>query len=352
MLSHWLKPFEMISPWGLSLSKPRKKLLVNHVWKLTFFNTVVLLSIVVLAFVSGCNGGRQGPQGTQGSGGVSRPALGAYLPPLDGGRVEIAGPKDWELMPRSGKYLFRIKKAADQATPLIALTAEDFKAGDLVNLDGNSVQQFVELMAEKTGKSAKSMRPIKVGDRYWVAYRRRAQASGRVSRSMEVLRMDTLAGGRLYSLQLVCELGELEQFQDYLLAVARGVRFIGASQPGSHSTALATTKAGVKSASGEDSLASEASPEDADATALAGSGGGMGTGKPGAAPASSAAGGPLEATTTASGREAEGGAPSAGGKPKPPTIREQKTPKPSEPTEKPKADGIDLDLDALDELLR
>ena len=51
------------------------------------------------------------------------PPVGDYLPPLDGGKVEVAGPASWNLLPRDSKYLVRFVKACGHEPLVLSISA-------------------------------------------------------------------------------------------------------------------------------------------------------------------------------------------------------------------------------------
>jgi len=192
-------------------------------------NTLITLALIVVA---GCGSGGPGSPSSDSSSSQKNfssantekhALLDEYLPPLDEGRIEVAPPKGWYLPPRSAKYLFRVQRTSKEALPVIALTGQDWP--EFSALDSKTTGQFIKALASEHQKDPKTYRPIQIANRTWVAYRRRAREPGRVARVLDVLALETVVGGRRYTLRLVCEASELDQWEPYLQAVAQGIRF-------------------------------------------------------------------------------------------------------------------------------
>lgn len=269
-----------------------------------------LLGLGLILLVAGCGGGQQ--QSTDGGQTSTAPAyratlppLDAPLPPLDDGRVVVAGPKGWYYPPRSAKYVFRVQRSADRGVPLIALTAED--ATSVRNLTRETVGEFIRQLAEEHQKSPASYVQRQVGNRMWVAYRRRGREPGRVGVVYDILVMETVVAGRRYTLRLVCEPNELDQWEPYVRAVAAGMRFTAAEEL--VAAAEPSVPAGGGEASGATAPAKPAAAEGATSVAP--------SGEPASKPAET----------------------------KPPA-------KPPAKPEKPKPAEDEIDLEALEEILR
>jgi hypothetical protein len=197
---------------------------------------VGFLVLCPILFAGGCGGGTQAPatKGTAKQAETTRsqsdlPALDVYLPPLDDGRVEVAGPKGWYYSPRSAKYVFRVQRTAKEGLPLIEMIATDWSTP--AQLDAKNVSEFIRELATAQKKDPKSYQPMEIAGRTWVAYRRRAREPGRVGHVMEILALDTVVNGRRYTLRLACDPRELERWEPYLRAVAGGVRFQSVGEP-------------------------------------------------------------------------------------------------------------------------
>ncbi|MCS7238143.1 MAG: hypothetical protein NZ899_07735 [Thermoguttaceae bacterium] len=259
--------------------------------------------VIFAVMLPGCGGNSASHSGSQGKGEVL-PALDSPLPPLDDGRIELAGPKGWYYPPRSARYVFRVQKSQNAGVPVIALTAED--VNEPATLTSETANAYIRQLAERQKRDPKSYRVLQLGGRSWIAYRSRGRQPGRVGEVFDILALETVAAGRRYTLRLVCEAGTLGQWEPYLRAVASGIRFLKTEELlASKEGAAAPAPEMAEPAKGEETIAAES---------------------PKAAPA--------PASTSAQEQAAS--------KPAKPAPKPEK-PKPAEP---------ELDLESLEELLR
>jgi hypothetical protein len=156
--------------------------------------------------------------------------LGAYLPPLDDGRVEIAPPDGWGVLPRDSAYLTRFFKENRSGLPRIDVRVEADRYGDLGTATDQSVEEFAqqvaaELEAEGT-KPLEPVLPMLLGDvpcaRYVVATKLRM--GDRVI-AAERQRLLVLRDGRLYTVDLLVLAQTLKKDRDAAYAVVAGLRF-------------------------------------------------------------------------------------------------------------------------------
>jgi len=151
------------------------------------------------------------------------PALGDYLPPLDGERIEFAPPTGWNVPPASSNYVVRVQKSVRETYPSIVVTAEDFEG--IADVSTENVEEFAGQVAAAVEKDKSAVTPMEFGKFVGVAYRKRAKVRKPVTRILEVLYLETVVAGRKYRIELRCEEGSLEKSQPYLFAVARGIKF-------------------------------------------------------------------------------------------------------------------------------
>ncbi len=165
------------------------------------------------------------------------PPLGEYTPPLDGGRIEIAGPKGWELVARTKGYVVRFLGSSDDQYPMILVKAEDATTGPLTT---ENVVAFAESRAPA--------QPAVIGPYTGVLQLKRAKEPNTIDRILERLVFTTVVGERTYSLELRTRQDRLQESQDMLFAAVAGMRKIQAepSEPA------------------EDKTSGETSPEKAD----------------------------------------------------------------------------------------
>ncbi len=84
------------------------------------------------------------------------PPLRQYEPPLDSGRVEIAGPAGWRVAPRYGDYVVRFQGSDKELYPMILITAEDYAEEALTT---ETVARFAQQVAPAGAK------PVAIGSR-------------------------------------------------------------------------------------------------------------------------------------------------------------------------------------------
>lgn len=149
--------------------------------------------------------------------------VGSYLPPMDGGRIEVAPPKDWVPAPRSNKFLARFIPDATTDYPTIIVTADDSHG-----VANATAENLKKLAAEvKEAESAKHTKPIVIGDKFYgVLYRKQNREKGSINQIIDRLMVVTAVDGRRYTVELRAR-SEASQHenQKYLYAVAYGLRF-------------------------------------------------------------------------------------------------------------------------------
>jgi hypothetical protein len=183
--------------------------------------------LVAPVLLIGC-GGPQGPPAAETA--AEPAALGDYLPPLDGGRIEVAPPLGWTVPPRNSKYLVRFTQSRQSSYPSLIIVAEDYDG--LFNVSEQNVDTFAKQMDARwdgSGASAKpSCRaaPFSIGSFVGVTYRRRGRAPADFKKIIvDRLFLDTVVAGRRYTIELRTRQGAVNQYRPYLLAVAKGVKF-------------------------------------------------------------------------------------------------------------------------------
>jgi hypothetical protein len=152
------------------------------------------------------------------------PELGEYLPPLDRGRIEVAGPASWSTAPRSNKFVARFTRSPGGNYPSIIITAEDSE--NVLNVNKDNVERFASQVAKM--RDVNRAQPVVIGGFAGAAYAKRGKEPGSVSRIIDLLRIDTVVGGRQYTVELRARDGELDDSRNELYAVAGGLKFPGA----------------------------------------------------------------------------------------------------------------------------
>ena len=170
---------------------------------------------------------------------LSKVELGPYfpsddpqIPGLDENRLKVAGPKDWQVGPRTGKAMVWFKQSLQYDYPQILVTAEDFE--QIMNVTDDTASKFAQLLASNLRKRIPDVEvvPIRVGDRYGAMYRR----MGRVKREfteidLESLIIETVVDGRKYAFELRTYPGQVEKYVHDLYAVFLMAKFLKAPGP-------------------------------------------------------------------------------------------------------------------------
>ncbi|MHB8899711.1 MAG: hypothetical protein ACYC6Y_13265 [Thermoguttaceae bacterium] len=151
---------------------------------------------------------------------ASLPALGDYMPPLDDGRIEIAGPAGWELLPRKRDYVVLFKADSPDDYPLILVKAAD--------ASGSLTAENAAAFAKTLGPSAE---PLVVGKWIGALQSKRGKEPGSINGILEQLLFTTVVGDRAYTFELRTRQGRVAEFQDTLFAVVAGLRQVGADAP-------------------------------------------------------------------------------------------------------------------------
>lgn len=178
------------------------------------------------------------------------PALGEYAPPLDAGRIEIAGPEGWQLAPRVKDYVVCFRGSTDDQYPLILVKAEDASTEPLTR--ETAVAFAKSLAADGTAQ------PAAVGEQVGALQLKRSKAPGSIDQIVERLLFTTVYGKRTYIVELRVRQGQLQEYQDMLFAVVGSMREIDESstEPADDATP-ADTKQDKKSDGAEEEAAKE-----------------------------------------------------------------------------------------------
>lgn len=209
-------------------------------------------SVLLGIALSGCGGGAgpgPSPAVDSSTDSIKRrpaselPAVGAYLPPLDDGRVEVAPPADWNTMSRDARYLARFVKGKASELPRITVTAWDTPLPEITELTEANAGQLAAELVTQMKKDKKTVpeppKPIILGDTLFLRHVRRAKlASGD---NVVVQALDTVRGGRIYTVELIAMIdaprpeqyeASLTAHRDEGYAVAANLKFSG-SEPAS-----------------------------------------------------------------------------------------------------------------------
>ncbi|MCU0879036.1 MAG: hypothetical protein MUF06_14730 [Pirellulaceae bacterium] len=218
-----------------------------------------ILLVFLAAIGSGCGSGGQAGQGGKGSasqpstaqpggdessaaGGLRQrnvselPAVGDYLPPLDGGKVEVAGPAGWTLLPRDSKYLVRFVKGQPSSLPRLMLYVEDSPNAELTDVTADNAQAWAAWLDKDLAPQSQLgvpelNLPIVLGPTVFLRHVRLASLSGT---PVVIQSLQTVQNGRLYKVELVCAVdspnrrdyeASLKKYRDDGYAVAANMKF-------------------------------------------------------------------------------------------------------------------------------
>jgi hypothetical protein len=145
---------------------------------------------------------------------------------LDENRLRIAPPKGWSVPPRSSKYVFRAQKSTGSNYPCIIVTAEQYTGKGIADVGRENVEEFAGRVAAALEKDRSAVQPIEIGDFVGVTYQKRAKEPRSLSKVIELLFLDTVVGGREYSIHLRAKDGSLEEGRPCLYAVVNGIEFL------------------------------------------------------------------------------------------------------------------------------
>jgi hypothetical protein len=190
----------------------------------------------------GTGGGGTSQQGAVATSGPKRyaredlPDLEDHLPPQDDGRVEVAAPEGWNVMGKKTEYVARFAEKTGAAPPRILIKADDAPAGGPNNVTQENVaefQAFIEPIIQKGLLEGENLRePVRMvilGDKPWARYIRGGKFKG-MAVDRQILK--TIAGGRIYTIELQVYRGNLMDHRDAAYAVAAGMNFLEADATG------------------------------------------------------------------------------------------------------------------------
>lgn len=153
--------------------------------------------------------------------------IGDPMPPLDGGKLELARPTDWSVPSRDSKYVVQFQ-AGDSRYPRIQVTAEDdwWGKGDLTE---ENVVEFAAAVQSRLEEQDVALvepaLPMVIGGVPAARYVRRTRFRGTV-RAVTVERqiVATILSGRVYEIDLQTEPGALLEHRDAGYAVVASMK--------------------------------------------------------------------------------------------------------------------------------
>jgi hypothetical protein len=157
--------------------------------------------------------------------------LGEYLPPLDGGKIEIAVPEGWKPAPRDSKYVVRFSSlAAGGGLPRIDVIVEEDNLGGLADLSEENIVEFASAIAQHLDEAGTAVieppLPMIIGSVPCARYVSNLKLN--VGGGTIVVERQTLAllhAGRLYKINLSVEVSKLIDSRDAAYAICSAIRF-------------------------------------------------------------------------------------------------------------------------------
>lgn len=196
-----------------------------------------LLLGALCTVVAGCgqtDGEKEGQDASGDTSGVASPSaqdlkrsIGDYMPPLEGGTLKIAAPRDWEWGPRpGGRYLVQFRKKGSKANdlPRILVAVEDSQFPGLTDVNEDNLDQLVKFVSETVdaAKLKEPVKPIVLGETACAVYVDMARLrNALVARQT----LKTVAGGRLYTIQLEAFDSEFNRHRNMGYAVVASMKF-------------------------------------------------------------------------------------------------------------------------------
>jgi hypothetical protein len=198
----------------------------------------VLLILAIcssLMWLSGCGSDKSAPDRSAATGNgdpnVVQPAdlelfIGDYMPPLQGGAIELAPPKNWSFSRAGSDYLVGFHPADSTLNdlPRILISVQPSPYDGLEELQATNAQQLVQSIQETlAGDQLKSPAAIvTLGGRTWIEYVGLAKNRGTlVARQF----LQTVFEGRLYQVRLEVPDRDFDTQRAAGLAVAASARF-------------------------------------------------------------------------------------------------------------------------------
>jgi hypothetical protein len=233
---------------------------MQHIWRPAVL-LVFLVAVFPVVLGSGCGGGEPGGNSAKRSGNTAErsggqpaadepsgdsglrqrtidqlPAVGDYLPPLDGGKVEVAGPGGWTAMSRDSKYLVRFVKGQPSSLPRLLLYVEDSPHAELTDVTAENAEAWAARLDEQLSPQSQLgvpelNLPIRLGPTVFLRHVRLATLSGT---PVVIQSLQTVQSGRLYKVELVCAVdspnrrdyeASLTKFRDVGYSVAANMKF-------------------------------------------------------------------------------------------------------------------------------
>lgn len=196
-----------------------------------------LLVLAVALLMAGCpgagtTGGGAGKGGADAGGKGSADDLaskiGDYMPPLDGGKLEIAAPKGWDWANPGGGVLvaFKPKEAEINSLPRVLLSVADSDVAGIDNVTAENVEAFVRQVSDslEDPKPKEPVRAVTFGKHHFARY----LTFGKRRNQVVVMQsLKTISGGRVYTLRLEAYQHQFDKYKNVLSVIALSMKFAG-----------------------------------------------------------------------------------------------------------------------------
>jgi hypothetical protein len=152
--------------------------------------------------------------------------IGDYMPPLEGGKLEIASPEGWDWARPGGDYLVGFVPHGSElnSLPRILVSGEDSPYPSVSQVTADNLKEFAQTVSDSIAgeEIAESVRPLILGENAFachVTYAKRKNAV--VSRQI----LETVVAGRRYAVRLEVYERQFDKHRDAAYAVAMSMKF-------------------------------------------------------------------------------------------------------------------------------
>jgi hypothetical protein len=207
--------------------------------------------------------GSAGKKKTSGDAGKISPAdlqvkIGEYMPPLAGGKLEIAAPQGWDWARPGSDHLVGFVPSGAQLSnlPRILVSMEDAALiGMFEDAAESNQREFVQLVSDSMAgeKLSEPVRAVTIGEHVFAQFTTFARRQNAVVAQQH---LKTVVGGQSYTIRLDVYERQLLKYRDAAYAVAGSMKFSGAG-------AGPVQPLGDEEATPERPAESEAAPDEA-----------------------------------------------------------------------------------------
>lgn len=157
--------------------------------------------------------------------------LGTYLPPLSGGRIELAAPAQWRPLPRDREYLVRFFKHDRNTLPRIEVRVEEAAIDGVTDATEENIADLATALAkELSAKEAALVEPplpMIIGDTPCVRYVSELTLKmGDKTIPAERQTLVVLRDAKRYLIHVLVLRGRLSDGKDAAYAVCASLRFV------------------------------------------------------------------------------------------------------------------------------